>query len=115
MTEKVRTDLNKICDVILETVPTTQIYLFGSHAYGKPREDSDYDIYVVLPNDGPKPMDAAVAIRRALLPVDTGPVDILAGYADRFSDRCQLPTIEREISRKGVLLYGQQYREQSVG
>lgn len=108
MTEKVRADLQKICDVIVATVPAVQIYLFGSYAYGQPHEDSDYDIYIVLEDGGPRPLDAAVAVRRALLPVDTGPLDILANHASAFSERCRIPTIEREVSQKGVLLYGRE-------
>ena len=29
------------------------IYLFGSRASGNPRPDSDYDLYVVVPDDTP--------------------------------------------------------------
>ena len=108
MTKKVQADLRKICDIIVQTVPAVQIYLFGSYAYGQPHEDSDYDIYVVLSDDGPRPLDAAVAVRRALLPVDTGPLDILANHASPFSERCQIPSNEREVCQKGVLLYGRE-------
>ena len=47
--EETRKELKKICEVICETVPTVQIYLFGSFAYGEPNEDSDFDLFVVLP------------------------------------------------------------------
>jgi predicted nucleotidyltransferase len=40
-----------IKDAILKFVPAKYIYLFGSHAYGEPTEDSDIDIYVVVPED----------------------------------------------------------------
>lgn len=115
MTEKVQADMREICEIIRRAVPTMRIYLFGSYAYGQPHQDSDYDIYVVLPDDGPKPLDAAVAIRRALLAVDTGPIDILAGRNSTFYDRCRVPSIEREVYGKGVLLYGQENDEQRVG
>ena len=115
MTEKVQADMREICGIIRKAVPTLRIYLFGSYAYGQPHQDSDYDIYVVLPDDGPKPLDAAAAIRRALLTVDTGPIDILAGRNSTFYDRCRVPSIEREVYGKGVLLYGQENDEQRVG
>jgi hypothetical protein len=35
------------------------------------------------------------------------PVDILASYASNFEERSILPTIERIIARKGVILYEQ--------
>jgi hypothetical protein len=39
--------------------------------------------------------------RHKLIP----PVDFLANYKSRFEQRGQLPTIERQIIRKGVILY----------
>jgi predicted nucleotidyltransferase len=40
-----------IRDAILKNVAAKYIYLFGSYAYGEPTEDSDIDIYVVVPED----------------------------------------------------------------
>ena len=36
---------------ILKHVPAKYIYLFGSYAYGEPTEDSDIDIYTVIPDE----------------------------------------------------------------
>ena len=47
MNETSRTELEQIKEIIRNTVDPEGIYLFGSFAYGEPREDSDYDIYVV--------------------------------------------------------------------
>ncbi|MDR1869427.1 MAG: nucleotidyltransferase domain-containing protein [Treponema sp.] len=51
-------DTIAIKDTILNTVGETceKIILFGSHAYGTPREGSDYDFFVVLKDDSEKPM-----------------------------------------------------------
>ena len=110
MTEKVQADLNRIRDVILKTVPTTQIYLFGSYAYGEPNKDSDYDIYVVLPDDGPRPLDAMFEIRAAIPEDIFMPIDILALKESRFNYRLGAPTLENTVHEKGVLLY-----DQSIG
>ena len=59
MNETARNELEQIKEIIRNTVDPEGIYLFGSFAYGEPREDSDYDIYVVLPDDGPRPLDIA--------------------------------------------------------
>ena len=40
-----------------------QIILFGSHAWGEPTEDSDIDLYVVVPDSSERPLARA---RRAL-------------------------------------------------
>jgi len=50
MDQKVRKELDIIKDGILKTVPAEAIYLFGSYAYGTPHENSDIDIYVVIPD-----------------------------------------------------------------
>ena len=42
---RVQDELNTLKDIILNTVPVEQIYLFGSYAYGNPHRDSDLDIY----------------------------------------------------------------------
>lgn len=107
MTKEVQADLNKICQVILETVPAVQIYLFGSHAYGEPHKDSDYDIYVVLADDGPRPIDAVQQIRSALHRKVNAPMDILAARESRFQYRLAAHTLEETVYRKGVLLYDQ--------
>ena len=114
MNETSRTELEQIKEIIRNTVDPEGIYLFGSFAYGEPREDSDYDIYVVLPDDGPRPLEAIFQIRMALLPVQKRPFDILADYASNFHDRRQGPTLEREIYQKGELLYRQQANQQRV-
>ena len=36
-------EIEAITEVIKETVDCEKIYLFGSYAYGEPREDSDLD------------------------------------------------------------------------
>ena len=34
---------------VIEEIRPSKIYLFGSHAWGHPREDSDVDIFLVVP------------------------------------------------------------------
>ena len=107
MTEKVRADMDKICEVICAAVPAVRIYLFGSYAYGTPHKDSDYDIYVVLEDDGPRPLDAMVEIRRAIPNDMNMPMDILALKENRFNYRLGAPTLENTVFERGVLLYDQ--------
>jgi predicted nucleotidyltransferase len=40
-----------IKESILKNVPAKYIYLFGSYAYGKPTDESDVDIYTVIPDN----------------------------------------------------------------
>lgn len=114
MNETTRNELEQIKEIICRTVDPEGIYLFGSFAYGQPREDSDYDLYIVLPDGGPRPLEAIFQIRMALLPVQKRPLDILADYSSNFQERITGPTLEREIYQKGELLYGQQANQQRV-
>jgi predicted nucleotidyltransferase len=102
----VNADILEIKDKILSSVDCQKIFLFGSYAYGTPRADSDYDFFVVLDDDSDKPIHIIQNIYRHLAqtPMNT-PVDILANYKTRFEERSKLPTMERTIANKGVVLY----------
>jgi predicted nucleotidyltransferase len=49
----IKPELDNLTQIIVNTVPVEQVYLFGSYAYGTPNEDSDYDFYVVLKDTVP--------------------------------------------------------------
>jgi predicted nucleotidyltransferase len=102
-------EIPKIKDMILETLGETceKILLFGSYAYGAPREESDIDIYVVLKDGGKNPLLVMEDIGIALVKHKYyEAVDVLANYKSRFEHRSTGPTMERTIARKGVVLYG---------
>ena len=94
-------ELSAICQTIEQTISADQIYLFGSHAYGTPNADSDYDLCVVIPDGSMRPADAIKRIRRAL----TTPLDVIVYQASAFQDRQKSASLERQIAQEGVLLY----------
>jgi predicted nucleotidyltransferase len=92
---------------VLDTVPAEAIYLFGSYAYGTPREDSDLDIFVVIPDSvEERPLDIMVDIMGNVHRKTKTPVDIIANKASVFRHRKQGPTLQRVIAQKGVCIYG---------
>ena len=95
-------------DRIIEAVPVEKLYLFGSYADGTANGDSDYDFYMVIPNDSMRPVDAINAAYLAMRGLKRKPVDILAGTVEVFSRRANGVTIERKIAREGVVLYERQ-------
>ena len=105
MTVEIQKKLNCICDVIIQCIETKKIYLFGSYAYGTPRQDSDFDICVIIPDSDIRPIDAIRKIRYALYPIQDVPLDILVYHLSDFQDRSRSASLERKISRDGVLLY----------
>lgn len=100
-----REKLQHICSVINQTVTAEKIYLFGSYAYGTPTEISDFDLCVIIPESELRPADAIRKIRRALYTVQDTPLDIVVYKSADFTKRQQSASLERKISREGVLLY----------
>jgi len=101
-------DIIEIKENILKTVGDTceKIILFGSHAYGTPHENSDYDFFVVLKDNTEKPILVLQKIYRSLAKRPMIPsIDVLANYKSRFEWRSTQPTIERRIANDGVILY----------
>jgi predicted nucleotidyltransferase len=102
-------EIPKIKDIILETLGETceKIILFGSYAYGVPREESDIDIYVILKDGSKNPLlvlqDISVAFVKHKY---YEPVDVLANYKSRFEVKSKCPAMERTIANKGVVIYG---------
>ena len=107
MNASVEAELNILKEIIVNTIPVEQIYLFGSHANGIPHKDSDLDLYVVL-NDNVQMrlIDAVTKIRLAIGRKKTMPVDILTNTLSRYRERSEGPTLERTICREGIRIYG---------
>jgi predicted nucleotidyltransferase len=107
MEQKVREEIEAIKNIIVETVPVDQIWLFGSYAYGMPNEESDLDFYVVMKDDAPLQVhEASTLIWGAVSGHKSMATDILVAKKKRFDYRLSAPTLEQEVAEKGVLLYG---------
>ena len=91
---------------LLSQLSPVSLYLFGSYADGSYTDDSDFDFYVIV-NDSETDLAALTAkAYRSIRDIKTRPVDILVGTQSRFEQRKHLSTVENEVFRKGVLLYG---------
>jgi len=101
-------EIKRIADTIRQAVPAERIYLFGSHAYGTPHKDSDYDFYVIIPEGSMRPIEAMQQAQRALIPLGhrIPPVDVKAATQSKFDQRRNwVNTVEKDVAQKGVLLY----------
>ena len=100
-------EIMTIKDIILNTVECEKIFLFGSFAYGSCHDGSDYDIYIVLKNENENPVFVEQNIYRNLSKREGQhtPIDLVAENKKKFSNLCELPTMERKIVREGILLY----------
>ncbi|KJS17868.1 MAG: DNA polymerase subunit beta [Peptococcaceae bacterium BRH_c4b] len=107
MEKRIRDELNILKDIIVNTIPVEQIFLFGSYASGTPHADSDLDIYVVMSeNTDLREIDAMRLIHRAIRDKKTMPVDVIVSKKNKFNQRKSTPTIERQIAQEGMVLYG---------
>ena len=83
-----------------------KIYLFGSHAWGKPDAESDMDLLVIIEKSREKPIQRAVRAQRSLRGMKI-PVDVLVKTRKEFERYTSVKaSLEAQIAREGKLLYG---------
>jgi len=107
MVADIQQDLDLIKESVLQAVPAEAIYLFGSYVYGTPTEDSDIDIYVVVPDDtmefGELYGNVLMILRKKKRRIN---LDMKLGHSSVFNRRKNGPTLERTVAQKGTMLYG---------
>ncbi len=97
-------EIQAICDVIVREFAPLQIILFGSYAYGTPREDSDVDLLVVMAIPASEQRDKAVEMRQRL--PRRFPMDLLVRSPAEIAYRVSHNDwFLREILEKGDVLY----------
>ena len=97
-------EIEKLKECIVEQLLPVQIYLFGSYANNTFTNESDLDFYIVVKDVADIPAETAKAYK-AVRRVKQHPVDIVLGTRSRFEARKDIPSVENEVYRKGVLLY----------
>lgn len=99
------TILHTMTDRLVAEFDPDKVILFGSHAWGAPGEDSDVDLYVIVPTSNERPLRRA---RRALACLGGMriPKDILVRTqleAEKY--RFVHASLESQIFEKGRVLY----------
>jgi hypothetical protein len=83
-----------------------QIILFGSRAWGQPRPDSDYDLFVIDSDAQEKPAQRATRGYRCLRKTPV-PTDLIVSTRAEFDRFKTVPaSLEAEILERGQVLYG---------
>jgi len=83
-----------------------QVWLYGSHAWGKPHDDSDVDLLVVVPHSNETPIRRSQRAHRCLRGLRM-PKDVLVETrqeVDRVKER--KTSLENMILTRGRRLYG---------
>jgi predicted nucleotidyltransferase len=98
-----RSIIRRYADQIAKQFHPHKIILFGSYAYGKPTEDSDVDILVIMPFKGRNP-EKATEIWMTTRP--KFPIDIMVRKPEEIKKRLAMGDFFlREITEKGEVLY----------
>ncbi|PDZ02241.1 nucleotidyltransferase [Bacillus cereus] len=105
--EEGQRELDLLVQKICETVSSVQkIILFGSHAYGTPNEDSDFDLCIVVEGVGERKREVINRINWGIYDVMETPVDILVYGPEEFQERASRNvTMEHKIALEGTVLY----------
>lgn len=97
------TEIKQISEQIAREFKPEKIILFGSYAYGIPREGSDIDLMVIMPFEGRhRPQTAKIHER-----LDTWlPLDLLVRRPEEISERIEMGDFFiRDIIERGKVLY----------
>ena len=103
-------NINKVLETVtnrlIEKFDPEQIFLFGSHAWGAPHQDSDLDILVIVKNSEFSPTQRASLAYRHLRDIPY-PLDILVKTRTEINKYAHVPvSLEHQILQKGKLIYG---------
>ena len=99
-------EINALKDCFVEQLSPLSVYLFGSYADGSFDEDSDLDFYIVVDDSHTDMLSLMSKAYKSVRGVRTRPVDILVGTKSKFDELKNSPTVENEVFRKEVMLYG---------
>ena len=101
-------DIETIKSEIIERLAPLEpekIILFGSYAYGKPREDSDIDLFLLMKKPKENIEAKALFSLRDLMKKYKIGFDILSESKDFIAKRVD-PFYKIDIMKKGEILYG---------
>ena len=101
---KVRAQIDCMVKRIVKKFDPEKIILFGSQARGDAGPDSDVDLLVVMPVEGPL-VDKRLEIRGALHDIPV-PIDVIVTTPEDFAWRREvIGTIEWPAAQEGKVLY----------
>ena len=103
-------EIEELKDQFVDQLEPIRIYLFGSFANGTYKEDSDFDFYIVVDDRIEDLKEMTTRAYRAIRRIKNRPVDIVVGTESRFESRKNIPSVENEVLKKGVLLYESEYK-----
>jgi predicted nucleotidyltransferase len=98
--------LDDVVRRLVDALRPERIVLFGSRAWGHPRDDSDVDLFVIVPHSALSPAERATRAYRSLRGIDM-PKDIIVKTREEYDrNRSLESSLEHRIETEGIVLYG---------
>jgi uncharacterized protein len=98
-----KASIQQFVDRVVAEFRPHKVILFGSYAYGSPREDSDVDLMVVMPYEG---SSAQAATRVRLACPREFPMDLMVRSPKEVRQRIRLGDgFMKEVTSKGIVLH----------
>ncbi|WXG39285.1 MAG: nucleotidyltransferase domain-containing protein [Candidatus Freyarchaeum deiterrae] len=106
MEVEIKAILSEIVEKLKNEYKPLKIILFGSYAYGNPKEDSDIDL-LILKKTNERRVDRVVHVKRIIYnPNREIPVSPLVYTPEELEERLRIgDDFVEEIIQKGVVLY----------
>jgi uncharacterized protein len=93
-------------DAVRQVAPEAQLILYGSRARGDARDDSDYDLLVVVDREVDMALERAIVNRLVPLEARTGKALTALVYsrAQWNSAQCRAMPLHRNVTHEGVIV-----------
>ncbi len=101
----VNTEITMIAEKLKQSLNPLRIYLFGSYARDDFNAKSDYDFYIIVPDENYDNIEQTNIAYCSLIGMKRKPVDIVIGNKSLFERRKKINSIEKTVAGEGVLLY----------
>lgn len=97
--------LAEIVKRLVEAYRPLRVYLFGSHARGEARADSDYDLLLVVPDDSSADRRRSRLAYQVLRGTGVA-ADVIVWMRGSFEERLRVPaSLPSTVEREGKQLY----------
>ena len=98
-------EIEELKEQFINQLMPLKIYLFGSFANDTYTEESDFDFYIIVNDEIKNLKDLTTQAYRSIRKIKKRPVDIIVGTESTFENKKNIPSVENEVVKKGVLLY----------
>ena len=101
-----REQIELLCRAIALEFHPAKLVLFGSHATGKPRPESDVDLLVVMPFEGSPFRQAAIILDHVVHAVGIMALDLVVRTPQQVKERIQMgDSFMLDIIERGRVMY----------